>query len=230
MIWKTPHTWWEEDPVVILAGGPSLKTQDLSKVWSDAIHIITINDSWRLLPYPNPFTIQITDCGPGLIPYFCDAKWWQMEMSKNSRSLDNNVSFHDMIYKGFWVTSSQEFNDHPQVRTLKLTGEQGLELDPTGLRHGSNSGYQAINLAVNLGAKKIILLGYDMQIVNGKSHWHNEPRQPNVDFKLTLAKSMLPHFESLIEPLNTLGVEVFNATPNSALKCFPEITLEEALP
>ena len=41
------------------------------------------------------------------------------------------------------------------------TGEEGLELDPTGLRNGQNSAYAAINLAVHMGARTVVLLGVD---------------------------------------------------------------------
>ncbi len=40
-----------------------------------------------------------------------------------------------------------------------------------------NSGAGAISLANHLGAKNIILLGYDGQKTNGKAHWHaDHPR------------------------------------------------------
>ena len=152
-------------------------------------------------------------------------------MQKNLRSLDSLTSFHDMIYRGYWVKGSYDssFDEHPQVRVLKFTGQRGLELDPSGLRHGSNSGYQAINLAVNLGAKRIVLLGYDMKVNGHRTHWHNEQRQDASVFAGTIRDTMLPHFHTLIDPLKVLGVEVINATPDSALTCFPMMMLEEAL-
>lgn len=238
---------WPGATVVILAGGPSLRTQDISALneTSDKFRIITINDSWRLLSSfklttSKPFkcgqchgidkecqfcrgTGQISSCAM----YFCDASWWQREMSSNPRTRDNAYSFHDAIYKGWWFTGSDAFRDHPQVNALRLTGQLGLETDPTGLRHGSNSGYQAIGLAAHMGAKRVILLGYDMKMDGARSNWHDSPRplaNPDV-----YAQTMLPHFASLVEPLEALGVEVVNCTPGSALDAFPKATLEEAL-
>lgn len=224
MIYSVPKVWPGET-CVLLAGGPSLRDTDLKPLkqlhaQQTGLHIITINDSWQLHPYSD-------------FQYFCDRAWWDYEQARNPRSLysdlyaDLSFSFHDMIYRGRWITCSNDFTEHPQVRHLRLTGQSGLELDPTGLRHGSNSGYQAINLAVNFGVSKVILLGYDMRIVKGRTHWHNEARQS--DFESVMQRSMLPLFPSLIEPLDKLGVRVINATKESALTCFPMMSLEEAL-
>lgn len=216
---------------VILAGGPSLKEfvkssfegnidDGIGYLVKNCKNFITINDSWRLLPN-----------GTKAVNYFCDAAWWSMQVQKNPRSVDGLTSFHDMIYRGNWITGSNDpvFTDHPQVNVLKLTGQRGLELDRGGLRHGSNSGYQAINLAVHLGAKRIVLLGYDMKVDSLRTNWHNEVRTPAHAYAATIQQSMLPHFPSLIEPLKDLGVEVINATPNSDLTCFPMMSLEDAL-
>jgi hypothetical protein len=117
----------------------------------------------------------------------------------------------------------------PGVKTLRLTGATGLEDDPGRLRHGSNSGYQAINLAYHFGAKRIVLLGMDMH-TDGHCHWRKRTVETTPgDFNQTLRQTMLPKFNSLVEPLREVGVEVFNATPGSALTCWPLCTLEEFL-
>jgi hypothetical protein len=40
---------------------------------------------------------------------------------------------------------------------------------------------------------------------------------------------MIPRYATLVGPLEELGIEVFNATPGSALKTFPMVRLEKAL-
>lgn len=244
---------WDGRTVAILAGGPSLRTQDISLLFRDAgidqVKVIAVNDSWRLLPSfaiatSKPFKCGQCD-GTGGTPddfctmcdgngristcamYFSDAPWWQCAMNSNLRLPDNSYSFHDAIYKGWWWTGSPGFDGHPQVNALRLTGQDGMEDDPSCLRHGSNSGYAAINLAVHLGAKRILLLGYDMRLENGRSNWHDELR-PFASPSL-YEQSMLPHFATLVEPLGKLGVEVVNCTPGSALDAFPKATLEDAL-
>ncbi len=213
MIWTVPKMW-DGETCFILAGGPSLTGFDASVLGSR--RVLTINDSWRIAPERS-------------INYYCDGLFWTSQIGLNRWSLGMTRSFHDQIYKGFWVTSAPGFEDHPQVHALRLTGQRGLELDPTGLRHGSNSGYQAINLAYHLGAKRIVLLGYDMGCDGPRTHWHEEPRDPAASFSVTLEKSFLPHFETLAEPLRSAGVEVINATPRSALTVWPRVPLEEIL-
>jgi hypothetical protein len=208
---------WEGDTALILAGGPSLRGTNLKPYRYKALRWIAINDSWRLKPHAD-------------VLYFCDEQWWTSSISRNLRSLENDISFHELIYKGFWITTAPGFSDHPQVLHMELTGERGLDMEtPSGLRHGSNSGYQAINLAAKLGAKRILLLGYDMRVAGNRIHWHDESSMSAEAYKTVLEKSMLPHFPSLLEPLAKAGTEVINVTPNSALTCFPMMMLEQAL-
>jgi hypothetical protein len=51
---------------------------------------------------------------------------------------------------------------YPALQLLQVSGQPGLDLRPGWVRTGGHSGYTAINLAVHLGATRIVLLGYDM--------------------------------------------------------------------
>ncbi len=109
---------------------------------------------------------------------------------------------------------------------LRNTGFIGLETDPVGLRTGKCSGYQAINLAVHLGAKRIVLLGYDLQPdAKGRDHFfgkHAKGNRPNL-------AEFLPLFRHLVQPLKDLGIQSWNASRVSALACFQRGTIQEAL-
>jgi hypothetical protein len=101
-----------------------------------------------------------------------------------------------------------------------------LSMNPTTLCLGQNSGYQAINVAVLLGARKILLLGYDMQRgEDGARHWHEDHKIPTPNFY----PKFLKHFPTMIEPLAAAGVEVWNCTRRTALDAFPKVSLEDAL-
>lgn len=213
MIWSAPRIF-EGETVCILAGGPSLRGFDATLL--AGLRVITVNDAWRIRP-------------TAAVMYFCDGSWWQDQVKRNPKSLDGSRYFTDTIYRNLWVKGdvAGEFADHPQVHTLKLSGQRGFDPDPSALRHGSNSGYQAIHLAVHLGAKRIILLGFDMHVRPDATHWHQEERVAN--FAQVLKLSMLPHFDTLVRPLAERGIEVLNATPGSALECWPKVTLAQAL-
>lgn len=94
---------------------------------------------------------------------------------------------------------------------------------------GGNSGFQALNLAVQWGAAQILLIGFDMTDAGG-AHWYgrnnwtgaNNPDQNN--FKRWIAA-----FESAAVTLKRMGVEVVNCSPHSALGCFPKMSIEAAL-
>lgn len=100
--------------------------------------------------------------------------------------------------------------------------EWGTSLDL--IAYGGNSGFQALNLAVLQGASRVILLGYDMQFTSGRKHWHtgkvNRPmRGSNYADWLKRFDKAAPH----------IPVPVFNASRNSAIKCFPKVTLTDIL-
>lgn len=191
---------WVGETVVCIASGPSLHVEDVAYVRGKA-RVIVINNSYQLAPW--------ADC-----LYACDARWWKWhDGAKDFPGL--KYSLQDARATGYGVT------------VLKNTGTTGLEVKPTGLRTGHNSGYQAINLAVHFGAKQILLMGYDMQRGrDGKVHWHGDHRQaPSVPFAL-----FRPTFQTLVDPLQKLGVEVINCSRETALTAFPRASLREALP
>ncbi len=164
--------------------------------------VIAINDAHRLAPWAD-------------VLYAADAKWWR-------------------YYNGVPSFSGRKFSIQPEsgrwpgVTVLRNTGERGLELHPAGLRTGRNSGYQAINLAVHLGARRVLLLGYDMQQESAaRSHWFG---QHPIQIRATSPyASFLAMFETIVDPLRELGIEVVNCSRQTALTVFPQQPITEAL-
>jgi len=102
---------------------------------------------------------------------------------------------------------------------------QGFSREPDTINGGGNSGYQAIHLAATFGAKKIVLLGFDMQRTGGLEHWHgkHEGNLPNGRGFASWMQQMTP----LARDLEAMGVEVINCSRATAMRCFPRATLEE---
>lgn len=101
-----------------------------------------------------------------------------------------------------------------------------LSAKPNGLATGQNSGYQAINLAYLLGCRRVLLLGYDLQLgAGGREHW----------FGAHPVKTVPAHFSAFLQNFARLarelpkGFEVVNCTPGGALDCFPRALLEDEL-
>jgi len=186
--------------VVCLGGGPSLTREDVEACRGKAT-VLAINDAYRLAPWAD-------------VLYGADSKWWGWHKGVSS-------------FAGLKFSLQPDAGQWPGVQVLRNTGEGGLELDPSGLRTGRNSGYQAINLAVHLGATRVLLLGYDMGPgPKGETHWFGDHPDRNVSPYTTF----LARFEAIVEPLRQLGVEVINCSRRTALTVFPCQPLEEALP
>ena len=107
----------------------------------------------------------------------------------------------------------------------------GIEFSPDGLR-GSNSGQLAINLAYHLGARRLILLGFDMKAPGHEErHFYKTGDYPEGTLAnlSTYAQVYVPTTDSVKEPLAGVGVQVLNATPGSALTAFEKVSLEDVL-
>ncbi len=94
------------------------------------------------------------------------------------------------------------------------------------MHSGGNSGYQAANLALHTGARRIILVGYDMRRgPDNRAHWHGDhPPHMNNAPPHALA-TWAAAFDS-VPPTLPAGVEIINATPGSAVTAFPFASLE----
>lgn len=88
----------------------------------------------------------------------------------------------------------------------------------TGLRGCPNAGLTAINLAVQLGAKEIYLLGVDLEEAN--AYWC--PRGPESS-KRYHREDILRNFDYCSGFYKDWGVRIMNASPNSCIKCFPKV-------
>lgn len=113
------------------------------------------------------------------------------------------------------------------MHIIRNGGTAGLSLDPEKVSTGSNSGYQALNLAVLAGAKTVILLGFDGRpAAEGKTHWFGD--HPRVE-PLTVYPVIRDAFKAAAEAIKAAGVSVLNCSPGSAIETFPRADLAEVL-
>jgi len=190
---------WPGATIVCLGGGPSLTREDVAHCEGRA-RVIAINDAYLLAPWAD-------------VLYACDARWWRWHQGVPG-------------FAGLKYGLERECRHFKGVQVLEQTGIEGLEAAPTGLRTGKNSGYQAINLAVHLGAARVVLLGYDMQRTGGREHWFgNHPNGSRSPYD-----AFARRFASLVQPLRALGVSVVNCSRHTALTAFPRQPLLEVLP
>jgi hypothetical protein len=88
---------------------------------------------------------------------------------------------------------------------------------------GTNSGALALYVAVKHGAKKVLLLGFDM---HGDHFFgrHPEPLTNTLPYRFRI---FMQQFRRLAGLCKREGVRVVNCTPGSSLTCFPFGTVAE---
>lgn len=146
----------------------------------------------------------------------------------------------DVIYgcdEGFWSTYINAMPLGPERWTISEPAARaygmnyiesidapGLSESPRRIHQGGNSGYQALGLAHAWGAARAVLLGYDMQRTGGKSHWHG-------DHKGGLANlgPALSAWPGRFDAVHRQWPHVVNASRQTAITCFPRVSLAEAL-
>ena len=197
-----PETYWRRWPgshVVIMASGPSMCSEDAGFVQRSGLRSITVNSTWQLAPWADAH-------------YSSDADWW----------VENLQEMRHRARGEFW-------SGHPggvahDVRQCPYRkGARGLYKPPGAIAWGGNSGYCAIGLAYQFGARRIILLGYDQQ----GDHWH--PEHPLKIRKPANFPMWAERFGELARDCEAAGVEVINASRETSLTCFRRATLTEAL-
>lgn len=99
------------------------------------------------------------------------------------------------------------------------------KIDYVQFDHMRNSGAGAISLAALLGAKRIIMLGYDCQKTDGKTHWHGD--HPESLGNAGSVAQWPAFFSKLSTKLK--HISVVNASRQTKLDMFQRVNLEDAL-
>jgi hypothetical protein len=123
------------------------------------------------------------------------------------------------------VVSSTPSEFYPKkVKVVKTTHCNDFLVGGDIIKYGRSSGHLALSLAINMGAKRCVLLGFDCRIVDGRSHFHDKPSNA---IAITYKDDFLPAWAGWGEATQRAGVEVVNATSNSAILEFPYQPLAE---
>jgi hypothetical protein len=151
--------------------------------------------------------------------------------------------------KGFYLAHRDQLAAYPKLKVschpemIKVPWVKYLAKDPRHVKGISsnnamvswngNSGAAAISLAVHTGVKRIILLGFDMKL-DGKErqHFHACYTYP-VDKKKRMRTlpfhRHLPGFIQIAEDARKMGIEIINASPESAITQFPRVNIKDLL-
>jgi len=211
-LWEIPELW-PDSTVFILGGGPSLNQLDLTLIHDK--RVIGVNQAFKLGTWVD-------------VCWFGDRTWY-----------DDKAGKEIYRYGGLIVTCSNP-GARGRSKRVKYVGRSNKGMDgieSKSRQHvcwNSNSGASAINLAYWLGAKTVVLLGFDMQIPNDlkdhKDHWHND-YEAKIDKRTGKLydpyKRFMKYWPKVAKDAKNLGLRIINATPGGSLNCFERMSLEE---
>jgi hypothetical protein len=227
---------WSGGTAFIIGGGPSMPRQFgvpedvVAKVMTGELptsayspylspihggHVIGVNNAYQIGTW--------IDC-----IFFGDSAWYLVHRQALTK------------FRNLKVTCCPRFSNKPEkesegIKYLAKGGgrqiegggpKHGLSNDPSKVCWNHNSGAAAISLAVHFGAKRIILLGFDMRLDEAKrSHWHGFHKNNGI----AVFARHLRGFPVIAEDAEARGIEILNASPESAIESFPKVELQEVL-
>lgn len=193
---------------VLMASGPSLVEEDIERVriWREAspeAMVLVTNLTFRAAPWADHL-------------YCLDGLWWR-EYGPEARA----------TFKGrMWTPSVAASEMFGATLVTMRKRARGLSRS-RGVMYGCNSGRHLIDLAYQLGARRMVLLGYDMGPTKaGREHWH-EPYP--ADVRMTPAYgSWARELVMVAQDLKALGVNVLNCSRRTSLSAFRIESLDES--
>jgi hypothetical protein len=174
---------------------------DLDLLRDSGSRAIAVNNTWALVPRAD-------------VLYAGDAAWWERYGSEARH------------FKGEKWTRSPEAANKYGLHLAEHEQGNHLPARPRCVSLGGNSGHQAVCLAYAFGARRIVLLGFDMHRKQG-GHWHGE-HEGMLSAPDKHITRWVENFKTLYCDLRFRGIEVINATEGSALSV-PYKPLREAL-
>lgn len=197
---------WTGKACAIIASGPSTNKDEVALL-KDRLAVLAIKRNVEIAPFAE-------------VVYGCDKPWW-----KSVRGLPDfkglKLAYAPQVCAEYGLVPVT-IPDHARSDFLRFetVGEVG---------GGGCSGFQALNLAVQFGAARVLLIGFDCK-ENGRVHWYgrntwhggSNPSESNF-------RRWRGAFAKAAQQLSERGVEVINASPLSHLKCFRKASVSDAL-
>lgn len=205
-----PGQCWQDKTVFCLASGDSLRRLDASE-WAlirDAQRcgdvVLAVNSSIK--------TARNGGCEPDAL-IFTDQNWYE----------DNEAlirAFHGPVF----TLSRRAHEAMPELLRLDNATYNGFQRHPP-LRDGRSTGHRAVSLAVMCGARRVVMLGYDMRIDpdTGRSHCHDDYQ--HTETLKSYRDEFIPSFRGWYRDGLNIGCEIVNATDGTALDEFPKVRL-----
>lgn len=168
---------------------------------------MAVNNAWQLVPWADAL-------------YACDGAWWK----------EHGDALDAAGFSGLRLTQdAAAANKRSSLRRFELQDFDRLLLSEPGvIGNGGNGGFQALNIALHFGARRIALAGFDMTIRHGV-HWHGEHPKPLRNPDEALTRRWRGVLDDAATVLAALDVALIDCAPQGALTKYPKASLAEAL-
>lgn len=187
------------DTAICIASGPSLTKEDVEYCRGKG-RVYVVKECRVLAPWAD-------------VLYAADTDWWELNKGAPDFAGDK------------WTVSEEAAKKYGLSHIVYDT-ELLWSNKPGLIATGGNSGFQAVNLAVLQGAKRVILLGFDMGYDRRKQDKHWWEKQIDRKSRPSNYEMWIAHFNKASK---IIPVPVFNASRLSALECFPRVTVHDVL-
>lgn len=195
---------WPDETCIVVASGPSAKDVPLASAKGKA-RFIAVNRSVQLCPWADVW-------------YACDYDFWKHSLG-------------GPLFEGLRMSIDiRACREWPEIHHLACNKVTDIAiLEPSGaVGWGGNSGFHALQIAVQAGCKKVLLVGMDATLKYGK-HWHEDHplgmHNPRSNSVYRWARAI----DRAADQINKLGVKVINCSSISSLRAYQKMTFTEAM-
>ncbi len=200
--------YWTDKPTLIVGSGSSLKGFDFGALRGLG-YILAVKEAIWDLPFADAcFSLHMP---------------WPRRREKELKALA--VPLYLAVPRG--MSEKQYDPIIPQAIYIERGNEKHLSDDPKLIHAGGNSGFGALNLAYLKRPKTIYLFGFDYNRSGG--HYCPDRYENPDSHNARYWENWGDNFINVKHQLAAKGMTVINASPNSSIKAFPKVSIEQAM-
>lgn len=195
----TPEPLFAGHSVAVLGNGPSLSMDVVADL--DPRYVIAVNSAIRL-------------CQDAHVLFSRDSAWCQ-----------KYPALIDTAWSALKVTTKMDAAKERGMLLVRMERRESFAtIGHPAIRYGVSGGHAAVSLAIAMGAKEIMLYGFDGRTVDGRSHWHDDYVEPRREVYATFAAGWRGWNAAAL----ARGCKIYNATRGSVIREFPFLEMAEA--
>jgi hypothetical protein len=202
MYGKVAQPYWDDRPVAVIGGGPSLHDFDFEQL--RGAHVLAVKNAIVNIPW--------ADAGFGL------HMAWYREWREKLAVMRTRI---------YWAVSPDQLDPDElptkNITLLRRLDGLGVARNPGEIFGGGTSGFGALQVCIHKRAREIVLFGFDYDGTYKNGGSTDKRRAQNVEHWAEWAE----HFSAYVPYLSKHGIHVTNACPSSAIRCFQKVALRD---